>query len=118
MAHDAGGGILLMEFLQKFEEGMLLFLCASISRSPFLIIATFVADADGAFVVVAGMGTLDSLGQNWDYFAIATDIVVIAGLAKAGIARGNEPLHCKGLVAATAGAVDNEEFYGLMFEGF
>ena len=67
-------------------------------------------------VVVLGMNTLDCLGQNGDYIAIALHIVVIGGLAKAGFASRNETLNRERLVAATARAVNDEELHGLVLK--
>ncbi len=69
-------------------------------------------------VVVPGMDTTDIFWQNRIYFSIATHIIVVAGLTKAGNACCNEAIDSKGLVAATAGTMDNDEFHVLMFEMF
>ena len=67
-------------------------------------------------VIVLGMNTLDRLGQNGDYIAIATDIVVVGGLTEASDASSNEAFDGEGLVAATARAVDDQELHGLVLE--
>ena len=118
MAHDAGVGILIVKIAQQFEEGMFLLLSTGISSAAFLIIPSFVADAQRTVVIVLGMGTLHILGKNGVDFAIATHIVVVAGLAEAGIACGNKAFDRKGLIAATAGAVNDQKLHVLMFEEF
>lgn len=102
VAHDASVGILIVEILQQLEEGMLLLLSTRVGSVAFFIIAAFVADAQRTVVVVLGMGTTDILGKNGIDLAIATHIVVVTGLAKAGIACGNKPFERERLVAATA----------------
>ena len=118
VAHDAGVGILIVKIAQQFEEGMLLLFSTSVGSVAFFIIAAFVAYADRALVIVLGMGTLHILGQNRIDFAIAMYIVVVAGLAEAGIACGNKAFDREGLIAATAGAVNDQKLHVLMFEGF
>ena len=77
----------------------------------------FVANAKGTVVVMTGMNTLDGLWQQGNHVAIHLDVVVIGGLAEAGIARGNEACDGEGLIAAAAGAVDNQQLHVLRFEG-
>ncbi len=56
------------------------------------------------------MGTLDGLGEDGNDGTVAPHIVVIGGLPEAGHASGNETLDGEGTVAATAGAVDDQQF--------
>lgn len=118
MAHDTGIGIVLVEFLQQRENGMLLFLSASVGSAAFLIKSSFVADAQRTVVVVLGMSALDILGQDGDGVAIATNVVMVGGLAKAGFACGNKAFDCKRLIAATAGAVNQEDLHIGMLQWF
>ena len=118
VAHDASVGILIVEILQQLEEGMLLLLGTRVGSAAFFIIASFVADAQRTVVVVLGMGTTDIFWQNRIDFAIATHIVVVTGLAKAGIACGNKPFERERLVAATARAVNDQKLHVLMLERF
>ena len=46
VAHDAGIGIVLVESLQQFEEGMLLFLSSRVGGISLLVETTFIADTD------------------------------------------------------------------------
>ena len=46
VTHDVGFGIVLVECLQQFEEGMLLFLSSRVVGFSFLVETTFVADTD------------------------------------------------------------------------
>ena len=107
MAHDTGLGIVLVEFLQQFEKSMLLLLGSSVSSNASLIITSFITDAERAMVVVAGVNALDSLGKDGNHIAIASDIVVIGGLAETGIACGYEASDSEGLVAAGTGAMND-----------
>lgn len=59
---------------------------------------------------MAGMDTLDALGQQRDDTAIVADIVVVAALAVLGFAAGNEVLNAEGLIALIGHAVDDDEF--------
>ena len=100
MAYDAGIGILCRQFLEEGEHGSLLGVSTSVVRTTFLIEATFITDAERALVVVDGMSTTDILRENRDNGAIATDVVVIGGLAEAGHACCDQAFDAEGAVAA------------------
>ena len=90
MTYDTGFGILSGQFFKKSIHRCLLGLSPSIDRMAGNIKTAFVANTERAAVVVAGMGTADILGEDRDDGTIATDVVVIGGLAKAGIASGDQ----------------------------
>ena len=100
MAYDAGIGILCRQFLEEGEHGSLLGFSPSVVSTTFFIETTFVANAERAMVVVAGVGSTDILGENRDNGAIATDVVVIGGLAEAGNASRNQAFDTERAVAA------------------
>ena len=100
MPHDAGIGILCRQFLEQGKHGSLLGVSTSVVRTTFLIETTFITDAERALVVVDGMSTTDILRKNRDDGTIATDVVVVGGLAEAGLASCNQALDTERAVAA------------------
>ncbi len=100
MTHNVGIWILCRQFLEQGVHGSLLGLSPGIVWTPFLIETTFVANAKRATIVVAGMSTTDILRENRDDGTIATDVVVIGGLAEAGLASCNQALDTERAVAA------------------
>ena len=109
MAQDAGIGIVLVEGLQQFVETVLLEFGAGVARLADGIEAALIADGQRTVVEADGMDALDGLGEDGNDSAVAPHIVVIGGLPEAGHASGNETLDGEGTIAATAGAVDDEE---------
>ena len=83
VADDAGVGVFDPQIFQQLEHGSFLGLGPGVIGMAFGIEASFIADADGAAVVVAGMGPTDVLREDWYDLAIHTDVVVIGGLAEA-----------------------------------
>lgn len=59
VTEDAGIGIILSQIFQKLIEGVLLGLCSSIVCMAVLVKTTFIDNAKGTVVVVAGMNALD-----------------------------------------------------------
>ena len=90
MADDAGLRVLGSQILQQVEHGFLLGLGASVGSAAFGIEAALIADSEGTAVVVAGVSPTDVLGENGYYLTIHPDVVMVGGLAEAGIARGDE----------------------------
>ena len=90
MTHDSGIGVLLGQISEQGEHRSLLGLGPGIGRSAFLVQTTLVADAERAAVVMAGMSATDILGENGDNGTVATDVVVIGGLAEASIASSDQ----------------------------
>ena len=87
---------------------MLLFLCSGIGGYSFLIQATLIDYAKGTMVVVPGVNALDTLGQQGDDIAVASDIVVIAALAVFGHAAVYQFFCAERLVAPIGHAVNDK----------
>ena len=100
MTHDAGIGILCRQFLEQGVHRSFLGFSPSVVRTAFLIKTAFVANAKRATIVVAGMSTTDILRKNRDDGTIATDVVVVGGLAEAGDASGYQGFDAERAVAA------------------
>ena len=92
MAEDAGIGVVGLERLQQVPEGGFLCRGAGVSGMAVRGEATFVADAEGVLVVVAGMGAGQILMTSLIDLTIASDVVVITGEPEAGIMAGYEVL--------------------------
>ena len=73
-----------------------------------LIEASLVGDAKGAPVVALHMDALDTLRQEGDDVAIATDVPMVGYLAPLLLACVNQGFHAEGLVAAVGHAVHDE----------
>ena len=56
------------------------------------------------------MSTTDILGKDRDDNTIATDVVVVGGLAKAGIASSDQAFDRERTVRARGATVDDEQF--------
>ena len=100
MAHDTGIRILCRQFLEQGKHGSLLGVSTSVARTTFLIETTFITDAERALVVVDGMSTTDILWENRDNGAIATDVVMIGGLAEASHASCDQAFDAERAIAA------------------
>ena len=59
---------------------------------------------------MAGMSAADILRENRDNGSVATDVVVIGGLAEAGLASRNQAFDAERAVAAGCAAVNNQQF--------
>ena len=70
----------------------------------------FVANAEGTTVVMTGMSTTDIFRENRDDGSIATDIIMIGGLAEASLASRNQVFDAKRAIAAGRATVYNEQF--------
>jgi hypothetical protein len=108
---DASLRVLGGQILQQVEHGFLLGIGASIGNAAFSIDTALIADTEGTAVVVAGMSPTDVLGENGYYLAIHTDIIMIGGLAEAGIARGDEGFDTERSSNLSGAAVNDEEFH-------
>jgi hypothetical protein len=106
MAHDTGIRILCRQFLEQGKHGSLLGVSTSVVRTTFLIETTFITDAERALVVVDGMSTTDILWENRDNGAIATDVVMIGGLAEAGHASCDQAFDAERAIAAGRRTMD------------
>ena len=107
MPNDPGIRILGRQFLEQGEHRSLLGLSPGVGRTPLLIQPTLVADTERATVVVAGMSPTDILWENGDDGAVATDIIMIGGLAEAGHASRNQVFDAERPVAAGCAAVND-----------
>lgn len=115
---DVGIGVLRMQFLQQRIECPSLGDRSRVTRLSVRVESSLVADADRTEVVVAGVDTLHTLGQDWDDFAVAAHIVVVAGLAEAGFAGVDQLLHSERTVATGGRAVDYQQFDCVVFQRF
>lgn len=113
MADDAGLRVLGGQVFQQVKHGFLLGFGASVGSAAVGIETTLVADSKGTAVVVAGMGPTDVLGENGDYLAIHTDVVVVGGLAEAADACGNQGFNTEGACDLGRTAVNDQEFHVL-----
>lgn len=118
MTEDAGLRVVGSEFLQQFIERMLLGIGAGIGGFAVLVEATLIDDAEAAVVVVAGMHTLNGLGQQGNHISIAAHIVVVRALTILGLAAGYQVLHAEGDVALVCHAVDDEQLHRVMLQWF
>ena len=115
MADDAGVGVFGCQVFEEGEHRCLLGLGTGIGRTAILVETALVADAERTTVVVTGMGSTDVLGEDRHDGTVATDIIMIGGLAEASDARGNQRFHAEGPVAARGATVNHKEFHGIMF---
>ena len=97
---------------------MLLGLGAGVGGNAILIQTALKDNAEGTVVVMAGMNSLDGLGQQGDDIAIAADIVVVAALAILGFATGYQVFHAERAVAFGGCAVADQQLHGVMFQWF
>ena len=105
MAYDAGIGILCRQFLEQGEHGSLLGFSPGVIGTALLIETAFVADAERAAVVMAGMSATDILWENRENGTVATDVVVIGGLAETGLASRDQVFDTERAIAAGRAAV-------------
>ena len=117
VAHDLGIGVVGLQGDEQRVEGQLLGWCPGVSGSAFLVEATFIADADGVGVVVAGVGADHLFGTAEVQLAVAGDVVVVAAaLPAAGLVHLVELLHRDVLVGAARRAVNNNQVYSSHFK--
>ncbi len=107
MAYDAGIGILCRQFLEQGEHRSFLGFSPGVIGATFLIETAFVANTEGATVVVAGMNATDILRENRDNDTVATDIIMIGGLAEAGHASRNQVLDAERPITAGRRAMND-----------
>lgn len=113
MADDAGLGVFDGQILQQVEHGLLLGLGASVGFFAVGIETALIADAEGTAVVVAGMSPTDVLGENGNYLAIQTNVIVVGGLAESSIACGNQGFDAERACDLGRTAVNDQEFHVL-----
>lgn len=110
MTHDAGIGIFCRQFLEQGEHRGLLGFSPGIIGMTFFIETALVANAEGATVVVAGMSSTDILGKNWNDSTVATNVIVVGGLAETSVASRNQGFYREMTVAAGCATVNNQQF--------
>ena len=113
MAYDTGFGILSRQFLEQSEHRSLLGFSPGVIGTTFLIETTLVANTERATVVVAGMNATDILRENRDNGTVATDVVVIGGLAETGLASRDQVFDTERAIAAGRTAVNNKNLNSL-----
>ena len=67
---------------------------------------------------MAGVSTTDILRKDWDDGTVAADVIVIGGLAEAGLASRDQGFDRKRTVAARRATVNDEQFDCVMLEFF
>ena len=115
MADDAGVGVFGCQVFEQGEHRCLLGLSTGVGRTAILVETALVANAERTTVVVTGMGSTYILGQDRYDGTVATDIIMIGGLAEASDARSNQRFHAEGPIAAGGATVNHKEFHGIMF---
>ena len=118
VTHDVGRWIFGLEFLEELVHRVFLSLSAGIFRLAILIQTTFIADAKGAMVVVAGVNALHRLWQQRDDVAIAQDVVVIRALSVLGFACSDEGFNAERAVAFRCTAVDDKQLHIRVLQRF
>ena len=111
VAENLSVGVVLLQRLQQCPQGVLLGLGAGVGRMAVGEQTALVADADRVGVVVAGMGTGEVLVPGLVGLAVAGDVVMIAGEAKAGLVAGNERGDRERTVFARRGTVNDNHIY-------
>ena len=71
-----------------------------------LVQTTLITDTKRTAVVVAGMSTADILRENRDNSTVATDVIVIGGLAETGLTSRYQGFLAEGTVAASGATVN------------
>ena len=112
VADDLSLGVGQLQTLQEVVEGGLLRRCTGILVATLRVETTFVTDANGVLVVVAGMGSSHFLRTTEMDFSIAGYIVVVAAT---GIAFGSmtavEVFEAEGLITARCAAVQHDQLH-------
>lgn len=105
---DLGLGVGQLQTLQEVVEGGLLRRCPSILVATLWVEATFVTDANGVLVVVAGVGSSHFLRTTEMDFSIPGDIVVVAAaIITARSVTAVEVFEREGPIAAGCAAVQH-----------
>ena len=108
MTDDLSIRIISLQRDEQRVEGEFLGRCASVGVTAFLVEATFVADADGVGVVVAGMSAYHLFRTTEMQLAIAGDVVVVAAaLPATGLVHLVELLHRDVLVRSRCCTVNH-----------
>ena len=102
VAHDLGIGVVDLQGAEQGDEGSALGWRAGVGGAAFLVEASFVADADGVGVVVAGVHADLVFVAGLEYLTVFFDEVVVADAfaVEAGVVAGFEHFNGETLVAA------------------
>ena len=118
MTHDTGLGIFFGKIPEQSEHRSFLGFSPSVGGSAFLVQTALITDAERTTVVVTGMNTTDILRKDGDDGSVATDVIMIGGLAEAGFASGYQRFHTEGAVTARGTAVNDQQFDCFMLKFF
>ena len=83
--HHPCSGVILLQPVEEFLQGLLLLGCPRICRPTANIQSAFVANADAVAVVPHGMSTLRVEGTTRMHYPVACDVVVVADVGKAPV---------------------------------
>ena len=90
VTEDDGVGVVDAEGLQQSVQGGFLRCSAGVLGTALGVETSFVAYADAVLVVAFGMGTDQLLVARLVQLAVALNVVVVAGEAKAAVVAGDE----------------------------
>ena len=108
VTEDDGLGVVDAERLEQGVQSGFLRCGAGVLGTALGVETSFVADADGVLVVVAGMGAGEVLVAGLIYLAVALYVVVVAGEAEAAVVAGDERGHGERPVLAGRRTVNND----------
>ncbi len=107
VTEDDGVGVVDAEGLQQSVQGGFLRCSAGVLGTALGVETSFVADADGVLVVVAGVGADEVLVARLVHFAVAGDVVVVASESEPAVVAGDERRHRERLVLPRRTAVND-----------
>ena len=113
VAHDLGIGVVDLQGAEQGDEGSALGWRAGVGGAAFLVEASFIADADGVGVVVAGVHADLVFVAGLEDLTVFFDEVVVADAfaVEAGVVAGFEHFNGETLVAAVCRTVNDNEVY-------
>ena len=111
VAHDLGIGVVDLQGAEQGDEGSALGRRAGVGGAAFLVEASFVADADGVGIVVAGVHADLVFVAGLEDLTVFFDEVVVADAfaVEAGVVAGFEHFNSETLVAAVCRTVNDNE---------
>ena len=111
VAHDLGIGVVDLQGAEQGDEGSALGWRAGVGGAAFLVEASFVADADGVGIVVAGVHADLVFVAGLEYLTVFFDEVVVADAfaVEAGVVAGFEHFDSETLVAAGCRTVNDNK---------
>jgi len=110
VAHDLGVGVVDLQGAEQGDEGSALGWGTGVGGTAFLVEASFIADADGVGVVVAGVHADLVLVAGLEDLTVFFDEVMVADAfaVEAGIVAGFEHFNSETLVAAGCRTVKDD----------